>query len=52
MEPEHNTENIKPEIVIEILEKNGIIVTIEEAKNILETMEFMVNLSIDQLVTE
>lgn len=52
MKPEHNTENLKPEVVIEILEKNGIIITLEEARNILETMEFLVNLSIDQLVTE
>jgi hypothetical protein len=52
MESENNKDIINSEIVIEILKKNGIIITIEEAKNILETMDFLVNLSIDQLVTE
>ncbi|WP_304066829.1 hypothetical protein [Pedobacter glucosidilyticus] len=52
MKSENNKDIINPEIVIEILKKNGIIITIEEAKNILETMDFLVNLSIDQLVTE
>lgn len=51
MEIEHyNSDMIKPEIVIEILAKNGIHVSIEEAKNILELLYFLVNLSIDQYV--
>lgn len=53
MEIEHyNSDMIKPEIVIEILAKNGIHVGIEEAKNILELLYFLVNLSIDQYVKE
>lgn len=49
MEIEHyNSGMIKAEIAVEILKKNGIIVTLEEAKNILEFMYFLANLSFDQ----
>jgi len=43
---------IKPEKALEILKKNGINVTLDEAKNILELLIFLVNLSIDQLVDQ
>lgn len=52
MEWEQEAETIKPEIAVEVLKNNGILVSIEEAKNILEVMYFFANLSIDQLVTE
>ncbi|MES2458859.1 MAG: hypothetical protein V4594_25135 [Bacteroidota bacterium] len=53
MEIEHyNQSMIKPDIAVELLAKNGIIVTIEEAKNILELLYFLVNLSVDQYITE
>lgn len=53
MEPGHyNQSNIKPEIAVQILAKNDIIVNIEEAKNILELLFFLVNLSVDQLVDQ
>ena len=40
-----------PEIVIEIFAKNNIKITIDEAKNLLELLNFLVNLSVDQIVT-
>lgn len=52
MEWEQEAQTIKPEIAVEILKNNGIVVTIEEAKNILEVVFLLANLSIDQLVTE
>jgi hypothetical protein len=52
MEIEHyNQTMIKPEIAVEMLAKNGIKVDIEEAKNILELLYFLVNLSVDQYVS-
>jgi len=53
MEVEHYHDGmIKAEVAIGILKKNGIIVTIEEAKTILEFMYFLANLSIDQHFTD
>jgi len=52
MEIEHyNLEMIKPEIAIDMLAKNGITVDREEAKKVLELLYFLVNLSVDQMVT-
>ena len=39
---------IKPEIAVEVLKKNGITVTIDEAKTILEFMYFLADLAMDQ----
>ena len=39
---------IRPEIAVGVLKKNGIIVTIEEAKSILAFMYFLAQLSMDQ----
>lgn len=51
MEVEHYNETmIKPEIAMELLAKNGIIVDKEEAKKILELLYFLVKLSVNQLV--
>ncbi|RKR81847.1 hypothetical protein BDD43_2007 [Mucilaginibacter gracilis] len=53
MESEHhNQSNIRPEIAVQILAKNGIKVNVDEAKNILELLFFLVNLSVDQLVDQ
>ncbi|WP_169304435.1 hypothetical protein [Pedobacter frigoris] len=53
MEIEHyNLDMIKPEIAIEILAKNGIIVTREEAKKVLELLYFLVKLSVNQIVNK
>ena len=53
MEIEHyNSGMIKPEVAIEALKKHGIIVTEDQAKDIIETMYFLVNLSVDQIVEE
>jgi hypothetical protein len=43
---------IRPEVAVSVLKKNGIIVTIEEAKSILEFMYFMAHLSMDQHFTD
>ena len=43
---------IRPEIAVAVLKKNGIIVTIEEAKIILEFMYFLAQLSMDQHFTD
>jgi len=51
MEIEHyNSSMIAPEIAIEILAKNNIKITVDEAKNLLELLYFLVNLSVDQYV--
>jgi hypothetical protein len=51
MEIEHyHSGMIKPEVAIEALKKHGIIVSEKQAKEIIETMFFLVNLSIDQIV--
>lgn len=42
--------DITPEIAAKILAKNGIQVSIEQAKNILELLIFLVNLSVDQII--
>ena|GEM_PF-5003571 len=44
------TGKITPETAVKILAKNGINVTVEQAKNILELLIFLVNLSVDQIV--
>lgn len=41
---------IKPEKAIEILAKNNVVLTIDEAKNLLELLYFLANLSVDQYV--
>ena len=46
----HNAGKITPETAVKILAKNGINVTVEQAKNILELLIFLVNLSVDQIV--
>lgn len=52
MENEHyNSGMIKPEVAVEILAKNGINISIEDSKKVLELLYFLVNLSVDQLVT-
>ena len=52
MEIEHyNSAMIKPKIAVEILAKNNIKISIEEAKKILELLYFLVNLSVGQIVT-
>jgi hypothetical protein len=52
MEIEHyNSSMIAPEVAMEILAKNNIKITVEEAKNLLEMLYFLVNLSVDQYVT-
>ena len=43
---------IKPEMAQKILAKNGIEVDLEEAKNILELLIFLVNLSMDQILDQ
>ena len=51
MELEHyNPDMIKPEIAIDILAKNGIILNREQAKNVLELLYFLVKLSVNQIV--
>lgn len=42
---------IAPEVAVELLAKNGVKISIEEAKNVLELLYFLVNLSVDQMVT-
>lgn len=44
----HHDGLIKPEVAVSVLKKNGITVTLEEAKSILDFMYFLANLSIDQ----
>jgi len=41
---------VAPEIAIEIFAKNNIKITVDEAKNLLELLYFLVNLSVDQYV--
>lgn len=51
MEVEHyNQDMLKPEIAIEILAKNGVKISIEEAKKVLELLNFLVKLSVNQLI--
>jgi len=51
MEIEHyNSSMVAPEIAIEIFAKNNIKITVDEAKNLLELLYFLVNLSVDQYV--
>lgn len=51
MEIEHyNSTMIKAEIAVEILAKNGIIVNEKEAENILESLYFLVKMSVNQMV--
>lgn len=53
MEIEHfNTGTIKPETAQQILKKHGLEVSIDEAKNILDFLFFMTNLSVDQIVDQ
>jgi hypothetical protein len=42
---------IKPEIAVGVLKKNGITVTVEQAKTILAFMYFLAELSMDQHFT-
>lgn len=48
----YNPGMIKAEKAVEILKKKGIIVNIEEAKNLLEFMYFLANLSIDHYIDQ
>ncbi|ETZ19241.1 hypothetical protein [Pedobacter sp. V48] len=43
---------IRPEMAQKILAKNGVEVSLDEAKNILELLIFLVNLSMDQLLDQ
>ncbi|WP_165500333.1 hypothetical protein [Pedobacter psychroterrae] len=43
---------IRPEMAQKILAKNGVEVSVEEAKNVLELLTFLVNLSMDQLLDQ
>jgi hypothetical protein len=53
MEIDHyNNPKIKPETAVAMLKKNGISVTIDEAKIILEFMYFLAELSINQDLTD
>lgn len=53
MEIEHyNTGSIRPETTQRILKKHGIEVTLDEAKNILDFLFFLTNLSVDQIVDQ
>jgi len=47
---QHHSDKITPEAAVKILAKNGIHVSVEQAKNILELLIFLVNLSVDQIV--
>ena len=53
METYHYHEGmIRPEIAVGVLKKNGIIVTIDEAKTILEFMYFITQIAMDQHFTD
>lgn len=53
MEIEHyNQSSIRPETAQQLLKKNGMEVSLEEAKNILDFMYFLTNLSVDQIVDQ
>lgn len=43
---------IRPETAQKILAKNGVEVSLEEAKNVLELLTFLVNLCLDQLLDQ
>lgn len=43
---------IRPEMAQKILIKNGVEVSIEDAKKVLELLIFLANLSIDQLLDQ
>ncbi|MNY74111.1 hypothetical protein D3C86_2130610 [compost metagenome] len=48
----YDRSEIKPEMAQRLLAKNGIEVSLEEAKNVLELLIFLVNLSMDQLLDQ
>lgn len=48
----YNTGAIRPETAQQILRKNGLEVSLEEAKNILDFMYFLTNLTVDQIVDQ
>jgi len=51
MEIEHyNSSMIKPEVAVEMLAKNGIKISTEDAKKVLELLYFLVKLSVNQIV--
>lgn len=43
---------IRPEMAQKLLAKNGVEVSLEEAKNVLELLTFLVNLSMDQVLDQ
>jgi uncharacterized protein YneF (UPF0154 family) len=43
---------IKPEMAQKVLASNGVKVSLEEAKKVLELLTFLVNLSMDQLLDQ
>jgi len=43
---------IRPEAAQKILAKNGVEVSLEDAKNVLELLTFLVNLSMDQILDQ
>ncbi len=47
-----NSTSISAETTQRVLAKNGIILDLEEVKNILELLYFLVNLSVDQILEE
>ncbi|WP_156088729.1 hypothetical protein [Mucilaginibacter pedocola] len=51
MEIEHyNNKMLAPEVAVQLLARNGINISADEAKKVLELLYFLVNLSIDQIV--
>lgn len=50
MSNEHQTDRLTPEMAVQILAKNGIQISLADAKNVLELLIFLVNLSVDQIV--
>jgi hypothetical protein len=44
----HTKSKITPEKAVEILKENGVQVTVDQAKNILELLYFLAKLEVDQ----